>query len=156
MTSKQAEQKLHHDKHVNSRSLLPGALVMIRLLSGSGKWIPGIIIKKLGPVTYHVEVAHGQIWKQHIVQLKLCEDSPQVTGSPNVAQAEAPVLDNFQYSPVDGLPAPQDSSESSQTPAQHHPEPTPQNSSESSQTQSRRYPQRQRRPPDRFMVVSEH
>lgn len=50
-------------------------------------------------------------------------------GSLDVTQVDAPVLDNFQYPPVDGLPAPQDSSESSQTPAQHHPELTPQDSS---------------------------
>lgn len=41
-------------------------MVMVRKFSRSDKWISGIVIKKLGSVTYHVEVAHGQIWKQHI------------------------------------------------------------------------------------------
>ena len=137
VSSKQAEQKLHHDKQVKSRSLIPGALVMVRNFSGSNKWIPGIIIKKLGPVTYHVEVAHGQILKRHVDQLKPREDRSQVTGSPDVAPTDAPVLDNFQYPPVNEAPAAQDSPEYPPTP-------------------TRRYPQRQRRPPDRFMVVSEH
>lgn len=136
VTSKQAEQKLHHDKHVKLRSLIPGALVMVRNFSGSNKWIPGIVIQKLGPVTYRVEVAHGQIWKRHIDQLRLREDSSQVASSPVVVQADSPVLDNCQYPPVEEQPAHQDSPESSQTPA-------------------RRYPQRQRRPPDRFMGVAE-
>ena len=61
MTSKQAEQKLHQDKPVKARSLIPGAPVMVRNFMGSDKWIPGIVIKKLDPVTYHMEVAHGQI-----------------------------------------------------------------------------------------------
>ena len=95
------------------------------------------VIKKLGPVICRVEVAHSQVLKQHIDQLKPREDSPQVNGSPDVAQADAPVLDNFQYPPVEELPAPQNSPESSQTPA-------------------RCYPQRQRRPPNRFMAASEH
>ena len=80
------------------------------------------VIKKLGPVTYCVEVVHGQVLKRHIDQIKPREDSPQVNGSPDVAQADAPVLDNFQYPPVEKLPAPQNSPESSQMPARRYPQ----------------------------------
>ena len=86
------------------------------------------------PLTYSVEVAHGQIGKRHIDQIKPREDGPQVTSTPGVTPADSPVLDNFQYSPAEEPLAPQDPPESSPTPA-------------------RRYPQRQRRPPDRFTGV---
>ena len=32
--------------------------------------------------------------------MKFREDRPQATGSPKVAQADTPVLDEFQYPPV--------------------------------------------------------
>ena len=58
VTAKQSEQKLHHDKHVKLRSMLLGTPVMVRDLCGLDKWIPGAVLKKLGPVSYSVETAH--------------------------------------------------------------------------------------------------
>ena len=61
--SKQAEQKLQHDRHVKPRSLFPGTPVLVRNYGESSKWIPGIVLKTLGPVTYSVQIAHGRIIK---------------------------------------------------------------------------------------------
>ena len=43
---------------------------MVRNYHGDAKWIPGIILKKLGPVTYSVDIGDGQTVKQHIDQLR--------------------------------------------------------------------------------------
>ena len=43
------------------------------------KWIPGIILLKLGPVTYQVEIANGCILKQHIEHLILRRESSSVS-----------------------------------------------------------------------------
>ena len=51
VTSKQAQQKQYHDKHVKPRSFFPGTPVMVRNFQEPNKWIPGIILQKLGPVT---------------------------------------------------------------------------------------------------------
>ena len=104
VASKQAEQKLHHDKWVKHRSLMPGDAVTVRNYRGSNKWIPGIVIKTLGPVTYSVGVANGQVWKRHIDQLRLFEDSSQSASPPEVTQADSPVLDDFQYPTVEEPP----------------------------------------------------
>ena len=36
------------------------------LYTGSIKWIPGMILRKLGPVTFDVETTYGQIVKWYI------------------------------------------------------------------------------------------
>ena len=61
VTSKQADQKRYHDEHGKPRSLFPGIPVMVRAYIGRDKWIPGIVLRKLGPVTYQVEIAHESL-----------------------------------------------------------------------------------------------
>ena len=74
VTSKQSDQKQHHDKHAQPCSLFPGSLVMIRDYTGPSKWIPGMILRKLGPVTFDVETTNGWIVKQHVDQLRFWKD----------------------------------------------------------------------------------
>ena len=56
---KQAKQKQHHDRRSKLRCLFPGSLVMVRNYHGDAKWIPGTVLKKLGPVTYSVDIEGG-------------------------------------------------------------------------------------------------
>ena len=131
VTSKQSDQKQQHDKHTRPCSLFPGSFVMIRDYSGSSKWIPGVILKKLGPVTYDVETTNGRIVKRHVNQLRLRKDSAnisEVITTPEISD----VLDNHQY-PASGEVAEQQDSPMSTEPPE------------------RRYPQRVRRPPDRYV-----
>ena len=82
--TKQAEQKSHHDQHSRYRSLDPGQAVMVKDFR-CNKWISGVIISKLGPVTYTVQV-EGAIWKRHIDQLAERTSTPPVNS----------IQDNFQ------------------------------------------------------------
>ena len=128
VTAKQADQKQQHDKHTQLLSLFPGSLEMVRDYRGPIKWIPGVVIKKCGPVTYHVEIAKGRTVKRCIDQLRLRDSN---TEAPLVTQEESNVLDNYQYpSPERDLPT------------------------QSSSVSECRYPQRVRRPPDRFVLNS--
>ena len=68
--SRQAKQKAQHDKHAKSRSLVPGAAVLARDYGGADKWVPGIVLQRLGPITYSIEISNGRIVKRHIDQLK--------------------------------------------------------------------------------------
>ena len=74
VTSKQSDQKQQHNKHARSCSLFPGSLVMIRGYTGSSKWIPGMILRKLGPLMFDEETTNGQIVKWHVDQLRLSVD----------------------------------------------------------------------------------
>ena len=121
VTSKQADQK-------QSRSLFPGTPVMVRAYIGRDKWIKGIVLRKLGPVTYQVEIAHGRILKRHVDQLKFWEKSSQAIDQPRMASTDSTIADDYQYPSAD----------------QSHETQEPTQSSEG------RCPQCQRRPPDCF------
>ena len=68
--SQQAKQKEQHDQHARVRCLLPGSPVMVKDFCHAGSWIPGIVLRKLGPLTYSVDVGNGSIWKRHIDHLR--------------------------------------------------------------------------------------
>ena len=123
--SKQAKQKAQHDEHAKSRSLVPGAAVLARDYSGPDKWISGIVLQRLGPITYSVEISNGRIVKRHIDQLK-----PRVEAKtpPDVSLENPTILDNQHYPIEDAVQVTPDTNKS----------------------QVRRYPQRQHRPPDRL------
>ena len=70
VTSRQADQKQHHDKHSRSQPMFPGTAVFVRECSGSHKWIPDTILQKLGPVTFSVAVINGRTVKHHLDQLR--------------------------------------------------------------------------------------
>ena len=51
---KQFKQKQQHDEHSVDRSFLNGQQVMTRLFNRSQKWIAGVIVRRLGPISYLV------------------------------------------------------------------------------------------------------
>jgi len=81
VTEKQALQKDYQDLHVRDRSWYVGERVMVQnFRPGSGAaWIPGVVMERLGPVTYLVDVNNDQIWKRHADQLKSITDPPMVS-----------------------------------------------------------------------------
>jgi len=48
--SKQAAQKNQHDQHARSRTMKVGQPVMVKNMRPGDGWIPGVILKHLGPV----------------------------------------------------------------------------------------------------------
>ena len=119
--SKQANQKLHHDKHVKPRNMFPGTPV---------KWIPGTIAQKLGPVTYSVDIGAGRLIKRHIDHLTQRHDPSQVTEPTPLPVPDLSIEDDYQY-PDGEIPVPPDVCEPGPPPA-------------------RRYPQCVHHPPERF------
>ena len=122
VTSRQADQKSHHDLRSRARSFASGTRVMARMYVGSDKWIPGIILQQFGPVTYSVEIANGRVVKRHVNQLRPFNVELVV---PDTTISDT-ALDNQSYPAVE--PAPVTSTEQTE----------------------RRYPQREHRPPDRY------
>ena len=70
VNSKQAEHKEHHDHRSRARCLFPGSPVMVRNYHGNSRWIPGTVVKKLGPISYCIDVGEGKVVKRHIDQLR--------------------------------------------------------------------------------------
>ena len=77
--SKSNKQKERHDKSARLRSFHTGQSVMARNFGHGDSWIPGVIARQLGPVTYLADLSHGRLWKRHVdhfegadVQWPLC------------------------------------------------------------------------------------
>ena len=60
MKAQQAKQKLHHDRsRVKMRDFAASDSVSVRNMQCTfAKWIPGTVIRRLGPLTYLVRVGH--------------------------------------------------------------------------------------------------
>ena len=101
---------------------------MVRDYRHTDKWVPGTIVRKLGPVTYQVDLGKGNIVKRHVDQLTQCFTPPPPDST---SKETSSIGDNFHY--------PETTEPLSQEPVSDSP-PSP------------RYPQRLRRPPDRFEV----
>ena len=101
---------------------------MVRDFQQHSKWIPGVVLRKLGLVNYNVEVENGKVWKRHIDHLtQRTEQLPVI----HATLEDSTVLDNFQY-PEFKQPI--------QEPVVNDCQPL-----------RNRYPQRVRQPPDRLI-----
>ena len=74
VATKQAQQKLYHDKHTSTRKLFIRQKVVIQGTNGS----LALSLKRTGPLSYLVQVAGDQIWKCHIDHLRQIDNSPQL------------------------------------------------------------------------------
>ena len=172
---RQAVQKEQHDHHAHARSIEVGQPVMVKNMRPGDLWIPGVVMRLLGPLTYLVDVGEGRAWKRHIDHLKIRELGPV---------QEIPIVPDEGIIPhglspgETGSPIPVEvtdgSTEEVTAPDQSRPEPqletlieatrpnvsTPlQLPSPPSPAPVRQYPTRLRRPPDTcdwFMCVDIH
>ena len=140
VTSKQADQKQHHDKHSRSQPMFPGTSVFVREYNGPHKWIPGVILQKLGPVTFSVAINNGRTVKRHIDQLRHRIVTPKAIATPATTSSDTIDIDTYPYSP------PEDTTVSETTTEQHTTNPA------TTEPPEGYYPLRQRRPPDHLTL----
>jgi len=74
--SKQSQQKSAHDRRAQDREWFIGQSVMVRNLRPGPDWVPGVIVERLGPLSYLIETDTHQYWKRHADQLKIVDESP--------------------------------------------------------------------------------
>ncbi len=135
---RQAQQKADHDRRARSRELFVGQQVMARNLRPGAPWIAGVVIERLGPLTYLVQVDNGQLWKRHLDHLRIRGDQLSAEGNPQAEESA-----DWDFTNV------QESATSSSPEGQGPPASTP--STADPPGSQRRYPQRQRQTPNRFM-----
>ena len=142
VSRKQSNQVAHHDQHTKERSFSLTQQVMVRNFRPGATWIPGVIIRKLGPITYLVNVQGKLCWKRHIDHIRSCgEDlTPSTVGPP--VDGSLDLEDDYsvpvRFNPQEDIPP-----DNRVT--------TSQNSSSTTDSPNHRYPHRERRPPNRFM-----
>ena len=99
VASRQATQRPASNNHARLRSFAVGSSVMVCDYRHANKWIPGTIVRKLGPVTYHVDTGEGTIVKRHVDQLtQRQEPTPNFLTSTDTSNAMDE--EDFQYSGV--------------------------------------------------------
>ena len=76
---KQSMQKDSHDRKAQDRSWYIGQTVHVRNLQPGPDWITWVIVERLGPLSYLVEMETHQFWKHRVDQLKEVVDSPLVS-----------------------------------------------------------------------------
>ena len=95
VVSKQADQKIHHDRCSRPRSFVQGQAVMVRdFCPNACKWMKGVVVQQLGPVTYTVEV-EGKLLKRHVDHLRQWTELASSSDAPVNNHA---IQDNFKYS----------------------------------------------------------
>ena len=52
VSNKQADQKKWHDGRAKLKELEPNQAMLVENHSGEGKWVPGVVLEKLGPTLY--------------------------------------------------------------------------------------------------------
>ena len=136
---KQAKQKNQHDQHAKPRQFKVGQAVLAKNMRPGDAWIPGVIVKQSGPVSYQVDVGEGRVWKRHLDHLRardLPDPEPDPINSQNtsmdLAAPAQPLAPRDLATPADPGPGAEGTSPSSVSP----PDPPP--------PSDRRYPQRDR------------
>jgi len=155
----QANQKFHHDQHTCSRVLTVGQNVMARNLREGPRWVPGVVIERLGPLTYLIQVESGLFWRRHVDHLRVMSDQPmktdplptQTATTPSVVDPAPSVVDpGLAQEQLTELSAPVESV--THIPTSNSETVTVSNEPSPPSSPVRRYPLRDnRRPPDRLM-----
>ena len=81
------------------REFNSGSHVWARSYLSADKWKKGVILDKIGPLCYYVEV-EGRKWKRHVDQLKACEGKSDI--SSNCFDNEIPL--DIRVQPLSHLP----------------------------------------------------
>ena len=135
---KQTNQSMHHDRHATLRTFQVNQHVHVRNFRPAGpKWIPGVILKQTGPVSFVVQVENGLVWKRHVDHLRQSTPTQDlIPVSPLPTSSQEDVDDNTFISPpsLDAEVIQPTDPEDSTPPLE-----------------PRAYPTRNRQPPDRFM-----
>ena len=70
ITEKQSQQKADHDQSARSRQFQVGQSVMAKNLRPGPKWVSGVIVQSLGPLSFLIKMRDGQTWRRHVDHLK--------------------------------------------------------------------------------------
>ena len=124
-----------HDRQARSRELHVDQQVMARNLRPGVPWVAGVIIERLGPSTYLVQVDTGQLWKRHLDHLRVRGDQ-LVSG-----QHTQPQDSEWNFAKSPEPPPPLETSRGPNAPT----------TSSGAQPINHHYPQRQRQAPNRYM-----
>ena len=122
---KQCRQKENHDQRTRTRNVSIGDKVFARNFRRGKPWLPGVVIRRAGPLSLMVEVTDGRLLRRHLNHLRdRIGEAPPEEPEPDDWVCLEPIGQPPDREPHSGSPEPPSS--------------------------VRRYPFRVRRPPDRY------
>ena len=77
--NKQAQQKQNHDVHTKQRDLFVGTPIIAKNFTSNPQWLPGVIIDRVAPLTYSIQLHNGRIWRRHIDHIIVTSSEDQET-----------------------------------------------------------------------------
>ena len=150
--SRQADQKEAHDRRAQDREWFVGQSVMARNLRPGPDWVSGVIVERLGPLSYLIETESHQYWKRHADQLKAVDPSPLTSTEfdriPDWDCAVPTATPEAATVPVAATPV--DTTAEATTPQPRPPEESASGSATASTDTARRYPVRARQAVERY------
>ena len=145
---KQLEQKEQHDSKSRERELNIGDTVFVKNYHSGDKWLPGVIQKKTGPVSFVVKLTDGRVRRCHQDQVRRCSVEVSQDDSVDSEILVPPTeVSSPPTSPDFAVPTPELSTE-----GQNTMDPTPDTAVTAvpSDVSEKMYPKRSRNPVIRF------
>ena len=100
---KQETQKVHHDKGSKHRQFRNGDMVYVRDFTGHKDWLSGVVSEVKGPLSYHITIDDGRVFRRHVEQIRprTCSatstdmsitdtEIPSITVVPNTPTVDTP------------------------------------------------------------------
>ncbi|KAJ8357039.1 hypothetical protein SKAU_G00198330 [Synaphobranchus kaupii] len=79
----QADQQGRRAPFARDKDFAPGDPVLVRdYRRGEEKWMPGVVVSQVGPVSYTVDVGLAPHWKRHTEQMRACDPVMLTSGEP--------------------------------------------------------------------------
>jgi hypothetical protein len=150
----QENQKVRRDQHARERLLQQGDCVYVKNFASGSKWLPGVIHRQSGPVSFVVDLLDGRQVRRHQDHVRVRTDAEE-KGSQSFSHKDSVSSSMDCVAPVciDGLLRPSDGlSEQTASPA---PAPIPPSAANSvtqsvDSTVAPRRSERQHKPPERL------
>ena len=152
VTDQQSQQKAAHDRHAKGRTFHVGQSIMARNLRPGPKWIPGIIVHSLGPLSFLIETRDGQQWRRHVDHLKgvCCDQDSENDSTRDDDNWELPSAEQSSAPTPEGTESTESVPESDGAAEQPSGSDSPEEDNSSDDSESRRYPARSRHPPNYY------
>ena len=96
----QAKQKSYHDRRCRVCEYSVGQPVQTYNFRSGPRWVAGVVVRKLGSLTYLVQVNSGVFWRRHVDHLRPAVDSAIEAKSPVVPERpDLSLTDQTNYAP---------------------------------------------------------
>ena len=101
VSAEQAKQKNNYDRRCRSREYFVGQNVQVHNFRAGPRWVAGVIVERLGPLTYLVQVDSGVFWRRHIDHLRSAHDKPVEQSTTNTSLSpEIPSPNQSDFVPI--------------------------------------------------------